>query len=195
MIRKYLDKGNADKVSEITDKLQLVAANGVETVQSFLSLGKIDSILNSEDKDDIDIELAFKDLLVNYDLYDKLEIDIENKENLKVRMHPKAFESILLNLTTNAIKYSDDFPKVSITVSSYDTGIKILFADNGIGIDLEKSGSNVFEPFVRINNNKKTEGSGVGLFLVKKIVNANNGSIEIESKLGKGTTFILSFEN
>lgn len=192
MIKKYNDKKDYEKINEVVDKLQIVTLNGSETVQSFLSLGKIDSLISSEIKEDIIIEKQIEQLLQNHNLNESINISIINPLGTTLCMHEKAFESIFLNLITNAIKYSNSEPNVLINVTTENKLVIIKFKDNGIGMDLTKNGKKVFEPFVRILNKKNVEGSGIGLFLVKKLITSMHGEITVESELGSGTTFIIS---
>lgn len=192
MIKKYNDKQDYAKSNEVIEKLQQVTANGSETVQSFLSLGKVDSLISSDNKVTINIDNQISELLTNHNLNDKVKVSIYNPDNITLTMHEKAFESIFLNLITNAIKYCNTFPNVEIDVLKSKGKVFILIKDNGIGIDLTNNKTKVFEPFVRILNEKNVEGTGVGLFLVRKIINSLNGSIQIESELGKGTIFTIT---
>jgi PAS domain S-box-containing protein len=97
--------------------------------------------------------------------------------------------SIFRNMITNAIKYkSQDRDLVVNITSSYTDNYTLLsFSDNGIGIDLEAYGSDMFKPFKRFSS--QSTGSGIGLHLIKSIVTKNGGNIEVESEIEKGTTF------
>jgi signal transduction histidine kinase len=99
------------------------------------------------------------------------------------------FKSILSNLLSNSIKYS--LPSRSLTISVSGTirdGKAILvFSDNGQGMDLNLCGGRLFQPFTRFSTD--TEGSGIGLYIVKTVVERNGGHIEVESAPGQGTTF------
>ncbi|TGE27671.1 ATP-binding response regulator [Hymenobacter metallicola] len=98
--------------------------------------------------------------------------------------------TILLNLLGNAIKYrhTDRAPEITI-VSSLLHGQAVLeVRDNGLGIDLEKHGAELFHLFRRFHP-EAGEGTGVGLFLVNRLVQAQGGRIEVESELNQGTTF------
>lgn len=100
-------------------------------------------------------------------------------------------KSILTNLLSNAIKYSSQHRTLEVSVSAYRQQDKTIFtfSDNGQGIDLQAHGQKLFQPFTRFSTT--TEGSGIGLYLVKNIVERNGGKIEVESKPGHGTTFRL----
>jgi PAS domain S-box-containing protein len=101
--------------------------------------------------------------------------------------------SIFYNLTSNSIKYrkTDVPPLITITSRKIDDKIELRFKDNGKGIDLDKNADDVFGLYKRFDTS--VEGKGMGLFMVKTQVTALGGSINIESKLGEGTEFILKF--
>lgn len=102
-------------------------------------------------------------------------------------------ESIFSNLITNAIKYrSPDRPlEILITTEMSENHVIMTFGDNGLGIDLERHKGKVFSLYQRFHDH--TEGKGLGLFLIKSQLEALKGSIDIKSKVGEGTTFILKF--
>ncbi len=102
-------------------------------------------------------------------------------------------EALFVNLISNAIKYTPKGGKIEITLNQAGKDIRFKVVDNGIGIspeDLER----IFERFYRIKTEKtrSISGSGLGLSIVKGIVDAHNGSIHVESEVGNGTTFIVS---
>jgi len=74
------------------------------------------------------------------------------------------------------------------------TFITFVYRDNGIGIDLDKYGKKLFKPFERAGTEDKYEGTGVGLYLVKRIVTSLQGEITVNSHLGKGSEFIMKFK-
>ena len=101
--------------------------------------------------------------------------------------------SILYNLINNAIKYSRADSKNKIAVKSFELNNKmcITVADKGLGIDLLKFGNDLYKMHKRFHDH--VDGKGLGLYLVKQQVEAMNGTIDVKSKLGVGTTFILEF--
>jgi signal transduction histidine kinase len=100
----------------------------------------------------------------------------------------KNIRSILQNLISNAIKYRspDRDPIIKIRTEKINDYILLQISDNGMGIK-EEDKFKVLEMYHRLHGN--IEGTGVGLGIVGKIVNNNGGKIEIESELGKGSTF------
>jgi PAS domain S-box-containing protein len=103
-------------------------------------------------------------------------------------------ESIFLNLVSNAIKYAspDRTLKIEITSEKTDEGTKLSFTDNGIGIDLERYGDRMFGLYQRFHAAK--EGKGLGLYMIKSQVVASGGDIQVFSKPGEGTTFVVYFK-
>lgn len=104
-------------------------------------------------------------------------------------------ESIFLNLISNSIKYRHPDRQLRVVVSSAksDGQILLTFQDNGLGIDMEKNGNNIFNLYKRFHFH--VEGKGIGLFLVKTQVDALGGTIRINSEIDRGTTFEISFKH
>ncbi|MGM9475930.1 ATP-binding protein [Pedobacter sp. GSP4] len=103
---------------------------------------------------------------------------------------------VFTNLIGNAVKYSSTAEKPKIEVWSYIDGGETVYAikDNGIGID-NRYYDRVFELFKRMDNVKDIEGTGVGLAIVKRIVERHNGRVWFDSKLNMGSTFYVAFKN
>ena len=103
---------------------------------------------------------------------------------------------VFTNLIGNAVKYSAMVEQPKIEVSAYIDEGEIIYSvkDNGIGID-NRYYDRVFELFKRMDNVKEIEGSGVGLAIVKRIVEKHHGRVWFESKLNVGSTFFVAFKN
>jgi len=99
--------------------------------------------------------------------------------------------SIFYNLSSNSIKYRQTGinPVITIKSSKLKDKVELRFKDNGKGIDLDKNASELFGLYKRFDTTM--EGKGMGLFMVKTQVEAIGGTIEIKSKLGEGTEFII----
>ncbi len=100
-------------------------------------------------------------------------------------------ESIIQNLLTNAIKYKHPDRDPEINLFTYEENDKKYLAiqDNGLGIDLEKHGKEIFQLYKTFHSNDDSQG--LGLFLIKNEVEAMGGAISVESKLGKGSKFTV----
>ncbi|WP_316796555.1 ATP-binding protein [Pedobacter agri] len=103
---------------------------------------------------------------------------------------------VFTNLISNAVKYSSMVEKPKISVSANMDGGETIYSvkDNGMGID-NRYYDRVFELFKRMDNVKEIEGTGVGLAIVKRIVERHNGRVWFESKLNSGSTFYVAFKN
>jgi PAS domain S-box-containing protein len=99
--------------------------------------------------------------------------------------------SIIRNIISNAYKYrsSDRQLEIKIATSKEDDFVKLTIGDNGIGFDADKHKEIIFKPFKRLTH--EGDGKGVGLFLVKNLVEKNGGKIDVISKINDGTTFII----
>ncbi|MCU0363642.1 MAG: ATP-binding protein [Bacteroidales bacterium] len=135
-----------------------------------------------------------KDELVKIDGSARIGIELDENVTDSDQMLVSGDENLLKvamsNLIENACKYSAD-RSVNISLSCTDGCICIRFSDNGIGIP-ETELKKVFEPFYRASNAKSFNGTGIGLPLVKQILNKHNGTLRIESKEGEGTTVTVS---
>lgn len=110
----------------------------------------------------------------------------------KIRFSKKYLRSILLNLITNAIKFCppNRSPEITITTQKQENFMVLTVQDNGIGIEQERIDF-IFRMYQRVDHN--IEGQGVGLYLVKKIIDSTGGKIVVESEPGKGSKFNIFF--
>jgi len=110
-----------------------------------------------------------------------------------ISVDPKCFRQIILNILTNAIKFSGEDCRIDISVERRDEFIAFSFSDNGIGIPADQL-REVFKAFHQIESalSKTIEGTGLGLSITKALVEMHHGSIDIESEAGKGTTIHIS---
>ncbi|WP_425448375.1 ATP-binding protein [Dethiothermospora halolimnae] len=101
-------------------------------------------------------------------------------------------ERIVLNLLSNAIKFTDSGGKIEVIINKIDNNINISVKDTGVGIPEDRL-NDVFEMYHQIDKTLKRnrQGSGIGLSLVKSLVELHGGKISVDSKLGKGSEFII----
>lgn len=111
------------------------------------------------------------------------------EENIIGRWDPVRLEQAITNLFTNALKYGEG-NKITVSLKADDKNAYIKITDRGEGISQDQQ-KEIFEPFKRANNNSKTLGLGVGLFITKQIVDAHKGTISLESKPERGSTFLI----
>ena len=136
-------------------------------------------------RDDIQAQAQKKNLTIN--VY--LPFDLS-----RVSADQKALGEVFSNLLSNAVKYTPDNGAICISARQKMDFVEIDVLDTGIGITPEDL-PQIFDEFYRAPNAKayQIEGTGVGLAIVKEIVEAHHGNLRVESELGKGSTFTLSF--
>ncbi len=123
----------------------------------------------------------------------KLIFKKSRKDLPKIEIDRKKIELVLSNIIGNAISYTPEKGKVTISVKNDKINIKVIIEDTGIGIP-EDQRERIFSKFFRADNaiKSETEGSGLGLFICKNIIEAHGGRIWFESKKGKGSTFFFA---
>lgn len=119
------------------------------------------------------------------------EIEVDFSTVSMIHFNRTYLYSIIYNLTSNAVKYRNPNNPLQIKVSTRKAGEYTVFEiqDNGLGMDLENSRDQLFKMFKRFHDH--VEGTGVGLHLINDMVESSGGYIDVKSKLGEGTTFII----
>ena len=113
-----------------------------------------------------------------------------NQKDISANVDVVELTRVVNNLISNASKYSDKNSEIDITLRKIKHKIYFEIQDYGCGIKMKELDS-VFEKYVRLANNQKSAGTGLGLYITKLIIEAHNGNVEIDSKINKGT--IISF--
>ena len=126
----------------------------------------------------------FEDKQVDYD------IDIP-EQPIRVRLDTDSYMRIINNLIQNVIAHSHA-DKIKIVLSEKETEMKLLLADNGVGIEKEDL-KHIFERLYKCDKGRSEKGSGLGLSIVRQLTEKMGGKITVESVQGKGTEFILLF--
>ena len=130
--------------------------------------------------------LLFEDLIEEK----SIELDLNIEEDVFIVNEADYLEIVFNNLISNAIKFTDKFGKISISLIKLNSDYIIKFADSGCGMSAE-TGKHIFEKFYQGDTSHSKEGNGLGLALVKKVIDLIGGSISVNSQLGKGTTFTI----
>src|SRR5204863_4363696 len=124
-----------------------------------------------------------------------IAFSIDHRENLPEKVHwdEDRINEVLGNLLSNAFKFTARGGKVALTVASTDGRVGITVADTGAGIPPEQL-PHIFDKFFQADNQAAaaTKGTGLGLAIAKEIVEAHDGHVEVNSTVGKGTTFVVT---
>lgn len=192
------------KINELDDKSKEKALDIIELeterlktlINNLLRLSQIENIENVKHL----VHINVKDDL--YEVINLLQPQSEKKNiNITVDIEDKLntingdrdwFRLIAINLIENSIKYTKENGYIDVNLHNYNSGIKLVIEDNGIGIP-EEDIPRIFERFYKVDKSRSNtiEGSGLGLSIVKNIVKLFGGSIKIESQLGKGSKFTV----
>jgi signal transduction histidine kinase len=171
----------------------------IRLVNNILDITKLSSEeinLNLRKMDIVWITRFITQWVLDYAEQKDIDLDFEsNVESRDLIIDNEVYERILLNLISNAIKFTPEGGTimVSINENKEDQTVDISVKDSGIGIAKDKY-ELIFKPFGQAENNlsRQAEGSGMGLALVKKLVEMLGGNIKLESELEKGSTFTVT---
>lgn len=147
---------------------------------------------NEIQKEEVDmnevVNKAIEETKLSYNINGNFQIEVD--ELPKVKCDHSLIKQVWCNLISNAIKYSREKEKPSIKIEAQHINDQIVFSvrDNGIGFDLKES-HKLFKVFNRLESAKYIEGSGIGLAIVKRIIDSHGGNIWVKSAPGEGTTF------
>jgi two-component system phosphate regulon sensor histidine kinase PhoR len=166
-------------------------------INDILSISKLES-----GDDEVAIERIRLDKKAQ-DVCDMLSIHAQEKQvtvncatgnsPVYIMGNPDRVEQLLINLTENAIKYNEPGGSVTVQVFANDKEANVTISDTGIGI-AEENLPRLFERFYRVDKGRSRQmgGTGLGLAIVKHIVRSMDGEIEVHSKLGEGTEFLVT---
>src|SRR5690606_16790216 len=120
-----------------------------------------------------------------------IDLVIDVGERTMVSVDPLSFERVLGNLLSNAFKFTPPRGKISIRLEQHPDEIVLCVEDSGSGMEPAEV-KRIFERFSRLERHQQMDGTGLGLFVVKSLVSAHGGGIEVTSKLGSGTRIELN---
>ncbi|MEB2778166.1 chemotaxis protein CheB [Algoriphagus sp. D3-2-R+10] len=193
-IVSLLKEGDASRhdLNELVELLEKSTVNLNNIIHELSDIAKIESEIDVQEGVNLkellnEVELSLKDKI--QDSGAKIRLDLKEPE---IQFSKKNLRRILFNLMSNAIKYKspDRVPEVTIRTEKSNDFIILSIQDNGLGIS-EKKKLKIFGIFQRAHSH--VEGSGIGLYLVKKTITNAGGDIEVESEDGKGSTFTIYF--
>jgi PAS domain S-box-containing protein len=198
---KILLEGDTGKLLpeqiEAADSIYTSTERMIDLVNSLLNITRIESgrIIVEPKPTDLKqmIEDIVKEIKIRYmDKKQNISLSVQGEIPI-IDIDPRLIRQVFVNLLTNAAKYTPEKGSVIIAISKNDTDVITEVRDTGVGIP-EKEQQKVFDKFYRGENtaNQETSGTGLGLYLVKDIVEISKGKIWFKSQEGKGTIFWVS---
>lgn len=197
---QLLRKINNNTNNNIDNTLDIIDQNAnrlIRLINNIIDIAKIDSGFGDLNLKNIDVITLIEDTVLSvipYAISKELEIVFDtNAEELIMAVDSEKIERIVLNLLSNAIKFSKSNSKILANIVVKDKLLIFIVKDFGIGID-DKNLSKIFDKFTQIDDSftKYNEGSGIGLSIVKSFVDLHGGTISVDSKINKGSTFKVS---
>lgn len=185
-----------DKQKEYLQMVNDQANSLSDLCESMLRLSRLDYEDKVELSDTVRLdEQIRKCIIVLSEKWAEKEIEFElNLPYVEIHTNEKLLNQVWMNLIDNAMKYSSPGSSISVNLFRQMHLIEITIKDHGIGIAKEKQ-SRIFERFYQCEESHKKKGSGLGLSIVKKILDLLNGSIQYESELGKGTIVTVNLRD
>lgn len=192
---KDLDPGPV--ALQILNHLESASQGMLTRLKDLLELTRMENTLDAQ-AEDIHLASLMGEIMESMSTSiqeNNVIFDVDFKDCPKVLFGRENMRSLLSNLIGNSIKYRSlkRAPFIRVVSKRHGPWVVLTISDNGMGINLEENGNQLFGMFNRFHSH--VEGTGVGLYIVKKIVDGYGGRIEVDSEVGKGTAFKLFLRN
>jgi len=196
LAREGLAKSETAEVHEYLDAIRAATERMRQMTGEILSLERLQAIINEEQPNIEDVtelaRTAFHDHQQSAYLKSQAYTLFSAEEVMQAAVDPVQIREAMGNLISNAIKYTPDGGKIDVTLRTENDMIIFSVTDSGYGIPQEAF-DKLFQPFYRVPQTRRiAEGTGLGLSLVKSIIERHKGQLKVESEQGKGSTFSFS---
>ena len=196
LIGKYAAKEEDEKRQKHVTRIKSSVTNMTLILNDFLSAERLEEGKIFANNTEFSLPALTKEIIteINALLKPGQKIEYIHEGNLNAFLDKQMLRNILLNLISNAIKFSEENKKIQVEtkISEKETFIKVI--DEGMGIPKDEH-ENLFGRFFRAKNATNIQGTGLGLNIVAKYLEALKGKIDFKSELNKGTTFIVTIPN
>lgn len=162
-------------------------------VENLLIIASFESQKIVPERKELDLSLLIRGVMNNFKIlsnHKKIKMAIEEDESVAVLGDEKQLKQLFLNLLDNAIKYTPDGGRVDIRIRKKSPFAQVDIKDTGCGIREEEI-AHIFDRYYRAEKTEGFHGFGLGLNIVKSIVDSHGGSVSVASNIGKGTTFTI----
>jgi PAS domain S-box-containing protein len=193
LIQRYSEDLNNPKIETHVRKIKSAVSNLTTILDDFLLLEKAESNKITLQISCFDLQDFIKEIISELKLLTKKKqkiVSIPNTEVTLVKLDKNLLKNCIINLVSNAIKYSGEETEIELSTAMTSSKIIINVKDNGIGIP-EGDHEHLFEAFFRAHNTGNIPGTGLGLHIVSRYVSLMNGTISFESAINKGTLFTI----
>ncbi len=201
VIKNY---GTMLQAAELSDEARIEYAKGVTEnsgrlaglITNILKLNKLENqqIFPETERFDLGEQLC-AGILRFEEIWEEKEIEIETEitEEIYVRSDPELLSLVWDNLLSNAFKFTERGGKVTVALKADDNFARVSVADTGCGISAD-TGAHIFEKFYQGDASHSSQGNGLGLALVKRVVDILHADISVQSEIGKGSVFTVQLK-
>ena len=195
VILRYKDKLSQEDIDKRLFKIKREVSGMTTMLEDVLIMGKSDAQKLEFNSIELDLVALVKNIISEYQLTQEIEREVIfqfSSDKIMLFADPKWINSIVINLFSNALKYSEPPASIGIEIRQEENEVLLSVTDKGIGIS-KKDQKLLFDPFHRGENVGNIRGTGLGLSVLQKAIDLHKGKIKLESKLNNGSTFIVSF--
>ncbi len=194
LVNKY-NEGD-EKISKHVARIKSAVTNMTLILNDFLSAEKLDEGKVSMRKENLNLQILANEILneINGILKSGQSVNYIHEGTLDAFIDKQMTRNILLNLVSNAIKFSPENKTIHVKTKVDENEVLIEVSDEGMGIPEEEQ-EHMFERFFRAKNVTNIQGTGLGLNIVAKYLESMNGKINFTSELNKGTIFTITIPN
>lgn len=187
------DRGTEEERREYARNIEEAATRLSTLISNILKLNKLENQSIDPDIEDYDLSGQLEMCILQYEeLWDEkeLELEVDIEERVNVRANRSLMELVWNNLLSNAVKFTEPGGTVTIRQRTAEGQVEVSVTDTGCGMSQE-SIRHIFDKFYQGDTSHASEGNGLGLALVKRIIDLMNGEITVVSRPGQGSTFTV----
>ena len=185
-----------DEKNEYAKAISKAARKLAQLITNILKLNKLENQQIFPQPKEFDLsEQLCECLLVFEDAWEakNLEIETDIQEDVRIKSDPELLSLVWNNLISNAVKFTPDGGSIGLSLKTEGSSVVVQVRDTGCGMKPEV-GQHIFEKFYQGDTSHATQGNGLGLALVKRVVDILSGEIGVQSVYGQGSTFTVKFK-
>ncbi|MDX2002341.1 MAG: PAS domain-containing sensor histidine kinase [Chitinophagales bacterium] len=192
LIGKYTNESDQDKRDKHIKRIKEQVHHMNNMLEDLLILGKLEEGKMQVQHEPFELADFIQDFVAEMQplVKDGQTIQAETPFQANLETDKRLLKNILINLTSNAIKFSPEHAQIDLVVDRDNDDLLITVSDKGIGIS-EEDQQHLFERFFRARNAQNIQGTGLGLHIVSKYLELLSGSIRLKSEIGQGTSFTI----
>ena len=197
IIQRYAKSWSEEKLKAQHERIESTTAYLTQLLDEVLTISRADREILTNNPEPLNINNFVESIFdqLQHTLTQKHNLVFNNKIDFEIiRIDKKLLNHILLNLLTNAIKYSPNGGNIELNISTENDNLIISVADNGLGIP-EDEIKYIFDAFYRTKNSAGINGTGLGLNILKRSLDVIGGTVSVDSKVGEGAKFIVRIPN